>query len=177
MALLSAIGWSAAGVSTLAVGMLVSSPWVIVDVDDRDEGLHIVVPAPVALAHVVAPFLDEKEFPVELPPEAAGAEKMALAAIEELERVEDFDMVRVENARETVLIRKEGAALAIHVKNDREEVHVRAPLSAAKEILARYDPARGVVRVQDLLAAADRLPPGKLVDVEEENTHVQVWVW
>lgn len=173
--------WTAASVAVLSGGLLVSSPWVTVSVNERGaDGANVFVPAPLALAHIAAPFLPENEIPLEIPLEAAEQRAIvdALGAVlDELERVEDFEIVRVESPRETVVVAKRGGLITVDVESEREQVRVRAPLDAARELLEGYDPERGTLRFRDVLRAADRLPSGRLVEVHEPDADVVISVW
>ena len=161
----------------LITGLLAGSSWVLVEVDAAD-GPHLYVPAPVGLARFAVPFIPkhERTVPLDLPEEirphlGAGL----LAALDEIRATEDFEMVRVENPRETVVVAKQGDWLTVHVQNDREEVRVRAPLSTARDILAAIDFEGNVLELDRVLRAASDLPSGQLLEVTEPDNHVRVW--
>lgn len=171
--------WSAASAAILMGGLLVSSPWAVVNVHG-DDGSHVVVPAPLALAHLALPFLPEKEIPLDIPLSAEEQDAIVQglqAVVEELERTEDFEIVRVEGRRETVVVAKQGAFVTVDVQNDREVVRVRAPLASARELLANYDPERGTLRFRDVLRAAEQIPSGRLVEVRDGGSDVKITVW
>ncbi len=168
----------AAGLAILVLGLVLSTTWVLVEVEEKaPDGVHIFVPAPLGLARLVVPFLDEqkREIPVELPFEEL--DKAALAVLDELGRAPDFELFRLESASETVVVAKQGTWLTVEVDNERERVSVRVPLSTARELIETYDAEQGVVRIDNVLAAAGRMPSGKVVDVREPDTNVRIWVW
>ena len=176
-----AFGWLAGSGAVLMGGLLLSSPWVLVEVKEtQPDGVHVFVPAPVGLAHLAVPFLPENKIPLDIPLEAEDREavsRMLLASLDELERLEDFHFVRVESRDETVLIRKEDAFVTVKVDNDEEDVFVRAPIASARRLVSQYDAGRNALTFGDVLLAADEIPSGKLVDVQAPDARVQVWVW
>lgn len=163
----------------LIAGLLVGSSWVLVEVDAAD-GPHLYVPAPVGLAQFAVPFIprDERTVSLDLPEEIRpNLGPALLAALDEIRATDDFEMVRVESPRESVVVAKQGDWLTVHVKSDREEVRVRAPLSTARDILAAIDFEGNVLEVDRVLRAASDIPSGQLVEVTEPDNHVRVWAF
>jgi len=126
------------GVSVLAgAGVVYQYGAVTVYVEEKKPGgerVRLWVPgvlAPVALKLVPAEEL-------RLPPEARQWMPALRAASEELERVEDFTLVDVQDGREHVRIEKRDGALVIDVVSEDETVHVSVPLrvvvSVAREL-------------------------------------------
>ena len=176
-----AFGWLAGSGAVLMGGLLLSSPWVVVDIEETaPDGVHLFVPAPMGLAHLVAPFLPEKRIPLDLPLEPEDQEtisRVLLASLDELEQLEDFDFVRVESRDETVVVRKENAFFTVNVRSNGEDVSVRAPIASARRLVSRYHAGSNVLTFQDVLLAVDEIPSGKLADIQASDARVQVWVW
>jgi hypothetical protein len=108
--------------------------------EKRPEGDRVYVIAPATLATWGVKLIPDKHFP-RLPEEARHALPAATAALQELDRLPDFVLVEVENAREYVRVEKVGDKLVFDVDSDREEVHISVPIRAARatveELLVR----------------------------------------
>ncbi len=163
-------------VATAFAAMLGSMTWVLVDIDERQpDGMHLFIPAPLALADLavrLAPHDALEPVDIDLEPEYV---QLAKAAIEELGRAGDFEMVRVEERDETVVVRIENGMVHVAVDNPNEQVRVRAPL---RSIAAALDAVQdGKIRPVSLLPALDDLPSGRLVEVHDRDTDVTISVW
>lgn len=166
----------ALAVPTAGAAALFSADYVIVDVHERGpNGIHLTVPVPITLAQAALAVAPEDARRLELPPEAVEHAGAARRFVEELRRQPDFELVRVEEADERVLVRKQGDELRVDVEGGRgETVHVRLPLTAAAELLGRLDGRR--VRTALLLDAL-RHAKGEIVHVADADTEVRVRVW
>ena len=129
------------GVSVLAgAGVVYQYGAIKVYVEEKKPGgerVRLWVPgvlAPVALKLVPAEEL-------RLPPEARRWMPALRAAGEELERVEDFTLVEVEDGREHVRIEKRNGALVIDVVSDDETVHVSVPLRVVVSVARQLESA------------------------------------
>ena len=157
------------------VAMLGSLTWVLVDVNERGpDGVHVFVPAPLALADIAVRFVPEASKPIDidLEPEYIPLIKIA---VEELRKAGDFEMVRVEEEDETVVVRIEEGLLHVAVDSSTEQVRVRAPLDSFAVALDSIED--GKIRPADMLAALDDLPSGRLVEVHDEDTDVTISIW
>jgi len=161
----------------LVAGLLVGSSWVLVEVDAKD-GPHLYVPAPVGVAAFAAPFIPREERVVELKLPEEVRENLGpalLEVIDEIRAQDDFEMVRVESSRESVVVAKEGDWITVHVQSEREEVRVRAPLSVARNVIEAIDFEGDTLEVDRVIRAVTDLPGGQLVEVSEPDAHVRVW--
>jgi hypothetical protein len=166
---------AAVAVPVATAGAVAATGVVVVDVNDPKEGLHLVIPVPLALAHTAAAFVPEDKARVRLPIEARRYLPMAQAALRALDGAEDAELVRVEEPGQTVSIRKEGGLIHVHVKEgDDEEVNVRVPIAVALYALESGEDFTASQAVWALQSA--RLT--RLVDVRDrDGTRVKVTVY
>ncbi len=129
------------GVSVLAgAGVVYQYGAVKVYVEEKKPGgerVRLWVPgvlAPVALKLIPAEEL-------RLPPEARRWMPALRAAGEELERVEDFILVEVEDGGEHVRIEKRNGALIIDVVSPEETVHLSVPLRVVLSVARQLESA------------------------------------
>jgi hypothetical protein len=148
--------------------------WVVVDVrEGGPDGQHLVVPAPLALARAALAFAPEEARHVRCP-EAAPYLGAARRVLGELEAAPDFDLVRVEERDERVVVRKVGDRLEVEAQGD-ERVRVNVPFSLAREALDSWDgDGFATARLVDAVAQASRT---ELVHVVDGGDEVRVWVW
>ncbi len=152
---------------------------VVVDVrEGGPNGHRIVVPVPLvaaqaalALAPLAAP---QKAMNLQLPPEAVEHMGIAREVLEALAAAPDGEYVRVEEKNEQVVVTKEGRYFKVHVKGPRENVSVNVPLHLALAALPGKD---GRIRTAALAGALSGVRFTDLVDVQDGNDHVRVWVW
>ncbi len=166
----------ALAVPAAGTAVLLSADYVIVDVREHGKsGLHLSVPVPITLVQTALSFAPDQARGVELPREASERMAVARAFVEELRGQPDFELVRVDEADEHVVVRKVGDALEVDVDGRRgEEVHVRLPLQAAAEVLAQVEGGR--LRTSAVLNAL-RHAKGEIVHVVDGDTDVRVRVW
>lgn len=166
----------ALAVPAAGTAVLLSADYVIVDVREHGKsGLHLTVPVPISLVQTALAFAPDDARRVELPPEASQRLAVARNLVDELRRQPDFELVRVDEADEHVVVRKVGDALEVDVDGRRgEDVHVRLPLQAAAEVLSQVDGRR--LRTSAVLDAL-RHAKGELVHVADGDTEVRVRVW
>jgi hypothetical protein len=150
---------------------------VVVDVQEGGpDGHRIVVPAPLVLAQAglaVAPnFLEEE---MRIPEEALEHMPLARDLLEALIAAPDGELVRVEERDEQVVIRKEGDTLVVRVHGNKgEDVSVNVPLTLAMSALPD---SRGKVSTLAMAGSLSTLRFTDLVEVQDGDTHVKVWVW
>jgi hypothetical protein len=166
----------ALAVPVAGTAALLSADYVIVDVHEHAKsGVHLTVPVPIALVETALTFAPADARRVDLPPEATEHMGAARRMVDELRRQPDFELVRVEEADETVLVRKVGDTLEVDVNGKRgEDVHVRLPLSLAAEVLNQARDGR--LRTAAVVEAL-RQAKGELVHVVDGDTEVRVRVW
>ncbi len=158
------------------VGMLGSMTWVLIDVNDRSpDGMHVFVPAPLALADVavrLVPAHVSKPLDVDIDPDLIP---VIQAAVRELKQAGDFEMVRVEDGDELVVVRIEDGLVHVSVDDGSDRVRVRLPLRSIEAAIKSIEDLR--VEPVELLAALDHLPSGRLVEVHDHEVDVTISVW
>jgi hypothetical protein len=150
----------------------------VVDVrEGGPDGHRILVPVPLVLAQAalavapsVAPMHDLRLDD----PEALRHMGVAREVLQALADAPDGELVRVEERDELVIVEKQGHSLHVRVRNDRENVSVNVPLHLALQALPDED---GRIRTAALAGALGSVRFTDLVDVQDGNDHVHVWVW
>jgi hypothetical protein len=129
------------GVSVLAgAGVVYQYGAVKVYVEEkRPGGERVRLWVPGVLAPVALKLIPDEE--LRLPPEARRWMPALRAAGEELQRVEDFTLVEVEDGGERVRIEKRNGALLIDVVSEDETVHVSIPLRVVLSVARQLESA------------------------------------
>ncbi|HSD65510.1 MAG TPA: hypothetical protein VLF95_02350 [Vicinamibacteria bacterium] len=166
------------GVPLALLATVASLGVVVVDVrEGGPDGNRIVVPVPLVLAQAalaVAPALapaDKLRIPENEALEHVG---LAREVLEALAAGPDGELVRVEERDELVVIAKEGRSLRVRVSGAREDVSVNVPLHLALQALPDE---HGRIRTAALAGALGGVRFTDLVEVQDGNDHVRVWVW
>jgi len=166
------------GIPIALLATVASLGVVVVDVrEGGPDGQRIVVPVPLVLAQAalaVAPSvapMDELRIPDR---EALRHMGFAREVLQALADGPDGELVRVEERDEVVVVTKEGRSLRVKVSGHRENVSVNVPLHLALQALPGED---GRIRTTALAGALSGLRFTDLVDVEDGDDHVRVWVW
>jgi hypothetical protein len=166
------------GVPIALLATVASLGVVVVDVrEGGPDGTRVVVPVPLAFAQAalaIAPaVLPAEELRI---PDHEALEHIGLAreVIEAIAAAPDGELVRVEERDELVLIAKEGRSLRVRVSGKKENVSVNVPLHLALQALPDED---GRIRTAALAAALGGVRFTDLVEVQDGNDHVRVWVW
>ncbi len=151
---------------------------VVVDVREGGPGGNrIVVPVPLVFAQAalaVAPaFAPADKLRI---PDNEALEHMGLAreVLEALAAAPDGELVRVEERDEQVVIAKEGRTLRVRVSGPKENVSVNVPLHLVLEALPDE---HGHIRMAALAGALSAVRFTDLVDVQDGDDHVRVYVW
>ena len=165
------------GVPVAMLATVASLGIVVVDVrEGGPNGNRFVVPVPLVLAQAalaLAP-LAAPEHAMRVPHQALEHMGLAREVLEALEVAPDGELVRVEQRDETVVVAKEGRFFKVHVTGPRENVSVNVPLHMALSALPGPD---GRIRTLALAGALSGVRFTDLVDVQDGNDHVRVWVW
>lgn len=165
----------AVAVPTIAAGAVAATGVVVVDVQEKAGGHHIVVPVPLAVAQAAAAFVPERKSTVRLPHEAERYLPVARQVLTALADAEDAELVRVEQPGETVSIRKEGDTLHIQVDDHGEQVNVQVPIRLALSVLPD---AGGRITASDAVWALQHARLTQVVDVQgRDGEHVKVTVY
>jgi hypothetical protein len=166
------------GIPIALLATLASLGVMVVDVrEGGPDGHRIVVPVPLVLAQAalaVAPTftpMDDLRIPDR---EALRHMGVAREVLQALAEGPDGELVRVEERDELVVVTKQGHSLHVRVRNDRENVSVNVPLHLALQALPGPD---GRIRTAALAGALSSVRFTDLVDVQDGDDHVHVWVW
>jgi hypothetical protein len=138
------------------------------------DGHHWTIPIPLILVRPLATLLPAEKSRIHCP-ELAEYHEMALRVVRELAAAPDADFVRVEEAGETVLIRKANGRFEIHVDKSAEQALVRLPAAAVEEVLASYDDE--AFHLKDLVSASRHLSRGDVVRVVSREERVRIAIW
>ena len=114
----------------LTIVAALSTSWIVVYIDDREEGIKVLIPAPVFLADVAFHVGDVYADELDLPPEAEEFLPLLLPLVEELVQAPDFELLHVEESDLDVSIRKTGNLFDISVVDGDQVVRVKVPVSA-----------------------------------------------
>ena len=165
------------GVPIALLATIASLGVVVVDVrEGGPDGTRIVVPVPLVFAQAalaVAPAVAPAD-KMRIPDEALEHVGLAREILEALAAAPDGELVRVEQRDELVVITKEGRSLRVRVSGERENVSVNVPLHLALQALPDE---HGHIRGAALAGALAGVRFTDLVDVQDGNDHVRVWVW
>jgi hypothetical protein len=157
------------------LSIVASSSCLVVDVQEGGpDGMHIVVPVPLALAQLAVAFVPSAHTRIPCP-EAAEYLPMAERIIEELQDMEDVELVRVEDGHELVVVSKIGENLEVEVFGNDEEVNVSLPLYVVEDILASFDGE--TFEASEAIAALRSISNTDLVHVRDGDEEVKIWVW
>jgi hypothetical protein len=166
------------GVPIALLATVASLGVVVVDVrEGGPDGHRIVVPVPLVFAQAalaIAPAVvpaDKLRIPDNEALEHIG---LAREVLEALAQAPDGELVRVEERDELVVITKEGRSLRVRVSGAKENVSVNVPLHLALQALPDE---QGHIRTAALAGALGAVRFTDLVDVQDGNDHVRVWVW
>ena len=165
------------GVPIALLATVASLGVVVVDVrEGGPDGTRIVVPVPLVFAQAalaVAPAVAPAD-KMRIPDEALEHVGLAREVLEALAAAPDGELVRVEQRDELVVITKEGRSLRVRVSGERENVSVNVPLHL---VLQALPDERGHIRTAALAGALGGVRFTDLVEVQDGNDHVRVWVW
>ncbi len=165
------------GVPAALLATVASLGVVVVDVrEGGPDGQRIVVPLPLVLAQAavaVAPVVTAEKLRI---PDREALQHLGLArgVMEALATSPDGELVRVEERDEQVVITKQGGTLQIRVHGADEDVSVNVPLRLALQALPDE---RGNIRTAALAAALGSVRFTDLVEVQDGNDHVRIYVW
>jgi hypothetical protein len=165
------------GVPIALLATVASLGVVVVDVrEGGPDGSRIVVPVPLVFAQAalaLAPAVGPQE-QMRIPDEALEHMGLAREVLEALAAAPDGELVRVEERDELVVIAKEGRSLRVRVSGHEENVSVNVPLHLALQALPDE---HGHVRTAALAGALGGVRFTDLVEVQDGQDHVRVYVW
>lgn len=159
----------------LTIVAALSTSWVVVYVDDREEGIKLLIPAPVFLADIALHIGDVYADEVDLPPEAKEFLPLLLPLVEELVQAPDFELLHVEESDLDVSIRKTGDLFDISVVDGDQVVRVKVPVSALER--AARAVGDGQLQIGELAGMLHGISRTQVVDVSMPDQDVRVWIW
>lgn len=164
----------AAALPIAATGTVAATGVAWVDVrDGGPNGTRILVPVPLVAAEIAAAFIPTPDLRMTMDGEALAQIGTARKVVQALRDAPDGELVRVEEADETVVVAKEGDTLRVHVTGRKEKVDVNVPLAAALDVIrpdGRIDPAAAVRGLRYARFST-------LVEVQDGDDHVKISVW
>ena len=156
-------------------GAVAATGVVVVDVQEARGGHHIVVPVPLALAHVAAAFVPETKTRLRIDRDAKRYLPIAREVLLALADAEDGELVSVEEPGQKVRVAKEGRYLRVHVEERGQRVDVTVPIDLA---LAAMPDADGRFHASRAAWALQQARFSKLVEVEgDDGERVKVTVF
>ena len=162
----------ACAVAALAIFLLVSLTWVVVDVR-TEGGVSFFAPIPLEAAWLAIPWLRNQGV-LESPPLDEEIRELLRKVVVELKPIEDAVLLELMEGEELVKLVKRGDNLELFVSKPSESVRVRAPLEAIERAIAEWD---NHWRPHEMLAAVRSFASGFRLEVEEPDKRVRVWVW
>jgi hypothetical protein len=134
---------AAAAVGAILAGSYVYSQGLIrVSVHEkRPGGDHIRLAVPGAIVPVALAFVPAREIGKHMPAEARQHLPVIEAALNELQRLPDCTLVKVDGPGEHVRIRVENGLMVVDVDDHEDEVHVTLPLSSLHSVMAKIGQA------------------------------------
>ncbi len=159
----------------LAIVVALSTSWVVVYVDDREEGIKVLIPAPVFLADIALHIGDVYADEVDLPPEAEEFLPLLLPLVEELVQAPDFELLHVEESDLDVSIRKTGNLFDISVVDGDQVVRVKVPVSALDRAARAVGDGR--LEIGELAGMLHGISRTQVVNVSMPDQDVRVWIW
>jgi len=134
---------AAAAVVTILAGSFVLSQGMIrVSVDEhRDGGDHIHLMVPGAIVPVALALVPARAIGQHMPLEAKQHLPVVEAALQELSRLPDCTLVKVDSKDEHVRVSVRDGRVVIDVNDGEDEVHVTMPLSTARSVLHKIQAA------------------------------------
>ena len=132
-----AIAFLALTVSLIgATGVAVQQSGILlVQVEDKTEGLKIRLPVPVFLIRVALAFVPHEELE-EARRELDRVRPVLQEMLKSLEEIPDARLVEVESRGETVLVSKQGHNLIVEVETPSESVYVRIPVHGVRSLVS-----------------------------------------
>jgi hypothetical protein len=147
----------------------------VVDVrEGGPKGHRIIVPVPLIAAQLAASFIPSDKTRVHMK-QAEEYLPKAYELMDAIAEAPDGEYVRVEEREQQVVVKKVGGELDVRVSGRRESVHVRVPVSLAREISRQC--RDGQLAPREVISALRQARFSDLVDVKDGDDHVRVWIF
>jgi hypothetical protein len=152
---------AAAGVGAILAGSYLYSQGLIrVSVSEKRSGgdhLHLALPG--ALIPLALAFVPASEIGKHMPAEASQHLPLVEAAVDELQKLPDCTLVKVDGPEEQVRIQVSGGTMVIDVNDHGDEVHVTLPLGSLRSVMSKLESAAAYARTAGTDEGADAGKP------------------
>jgi hypothetical protein len=177
------LGWLA--VAVLAAGPALAGAaeqWLHVAVDEHGpEGSTVRVNVPLNLVTKILPLIRHDNLTGGKVKLEMGDENMSVAdlraILEAVRSSRDGDFVTVDGPHEKVRVAKRGDLLFVQANEDkgkRQAVEVKLPLTVLDALVSATD--KDELNLTAAIEALARLGTGDLVTVDDEDSHVRIWI-
>ncbi|MBN2431090.1 MAG: hypothetical protein JXQ27_06420 [Acidobacteria bacterium] len=171
----------------LSGGMVLSASekWINIHVEEADDDTKVDVRVPVALLAVALDCLHTeqiKDGKLKLDMHQLDVDVDFKRIWDELRKYDNTEFVRVESSKENVYVARQGDLMVVRVLEKRNDDAVEeASMTALIKIPVRLVDAvlssqNHELDLKALIAELDNLPSGDLVEVQDRETHVRIWI-
>lgn len=167
------IAWVVGGAASAAAK---DDRWIHVRVDDAEGGRgRVDIQVPVGLISSILPALNAKHGKHSIRIDGENVDLSELRGYWDAVRTaKDGEYVTVRDADSTVKVSKSGGELRLIVdeKGSRGRVRMRIPVQLVDAALS----GRDTIDLDALGAALSKAPMGELLTVDDEDSHVRIWI-
>lgn len=172
----------------LALALLVASfaaplagqkkdPWFHVEVkENKTEPEYVKVNLPMSMVDVALNVIQDKKFnkgQFKLPTDEVSVADMR-KIWNELRKAEKAEFVTVEKKNETVRVAKDGNYVVIKVtENQKQKVDLKVPVAVIDALLAGSGEE---LDIKAGLAAMQKQNVGEILTINDNDTHVRIWI-
>ncbi|HEX4825283.1 MAG TPA: hypothetical protein VFV19_13335 [Candidatus Polarisedimenticolaceae bacterium] len=150
--------------------------WIHVRVDERDEGhAHVDVQVPIEMVSGLMPLIKNRHGSGHIRLDGHGTDLQEMRGYWAAVRAaKDGEYVTVHDDDANVRVAKNGGLLLVNVdEHDGGHVRMKVPVAIVDAALGG---GRDDVDVDALVRALASAPAGDLVTVEDEDSHVRIWI-
>jgi hypothetical protein len=163
-----------------------SERWINVHVEEADDDTKVDVRVPVALLAVALDCVHTehiKNGKIQLDMHEMDVDVDFKRLWEELRKYDNTEFVKVESNKENVYVSRQGDLMVVKVFERRRdaddqdgaklEALIKIPVRLVDAVLSSPTPE---LDLKALIAELDNLPSGDLVEVQDDKTHVRIWI-
>jgi len=159
--------------------------WINIHVQEADEDTTVDVRVPVALLAVALDCIHTEQIKngkLKLDMHEMDVDVDFKRIWDELRKYDNTEFVRVESSKENVYVARQGDLMVVRVlEKGNSEAGEDAPMTALIKIPVRLVDAvmssqNNELDLKALIAELDNLPSGDLVEVQDRETHVRIWI-
>jgi len=166
-----------AGAIALSVGTArATDRWIHVRVDERDEGhAHVDLQVPIGMVSGLLPLIKEKRGSGTIRVDGHETDIREMRGYWAAVRsAKDGEYVTIHDDDANVRVAKSGGLVLVNVdEHDGGRVRVKLPVAIVDAALGGSE---NTVDVDALVRALASVPMGDLVTVEDEDSHVRIWI-